>query len=212
MRAVYSPTAPGTNLPSYIASAETPQQFINHQYDFHMNEEPRLKVGPDGDPFRLAMNTVRDAQRMALGDAADDYHDYHMTQGEMLSVWPNFHPWQGFSRIMYRFRPYKSHPDKSVMDVLLLSPWPEDKPKPPPAEPRIINFGESITDAVELGNLARIFAQDLGNMPMVQEGVKTSKSGYVILSEHNETPLRRWHDMYDRWMGLEEVSCVPGEV
>ena len=61
-----------------------------------------------------------------------------------------------------------------------------------------------ISDAPELGQLARIFLQDIGNMPKVQEGLKASRSGYVILGKHNEAPVRHLHDLYDKWMGFED--------
>jgi nitrite reductase/ring-hydroxylating ferredoxin subunit len=201
-----APHAPG--LPGYAAAATTEQQFVDHTFDYHMNEEPKIKVGSNGSGVAAMQDSIREAQRQAMGDAIDDYHVMDMSPGVMISVWPNFHPWGGFSRIMYRFRPYKSDPNKSVMDVLLLAPWEEGKPRPPATTPRIIDFGESIVDAKELGILARIFVQDLGNMVAVHEGLKSSKSGYVILSDHHETQVRRWHDQYDHWMGLEEDSAI----
>jgi hypothetical protein len=70
----------------------------------------------------------------------------------------------------------------------------------------VIDFGESIANAPELGNLARIFVQDLGNIQAVHEGHQTSKNGYVILSDLNEAPLRRWHDMYDHCLGLSTTD------
>jgi hypothetical protein len=33
----------------------------------------------------------------------------------------------------------------------------------------------------------------------------------VILSEHNEAPVRRWHDLYDKWMGFENGDYLAEE-
>ncbi|HKX77369.1 MAG TPA: aromatic ring-hydroxylating dioxygenase subunit alpha [Novosphingobium sp.] len=200
---------PGKTPQGYMPAAETPQQYINQHWDYHLNEDPPMKAGPDDDAGKMIRDSMREFQRQAIGEAADAYHEYHMNPGEMLSLWPNFHPWQAFSRLMYRFRPNKSDPNRCLMDVLLLTPWPDDTPRPAPAKPHFIAAGHSIIEAKELGQLARIFAQDLANMPEVQLGLKSSKSGYVILSDHNEAPLRRWHDQYEKWMGLDESVAAP---
>jgi phenylpropionate dioxygenase-like ring-hydroxylating dioxygenase large terminal subunit len=211
MRTAYPPPTDTAKLPpGYTLPAESAQQYVDHEFDYHMNEDNPVKVGPGDKPGMVVAQYMRELHRQILGDAVDQIHDYHMNGGEMVAVWPNFHPWAGLSRLMYRFRPYKNDPDRSVMDVLLLSPWPEDRPRPPPAEPHVLDFGQAITDAKELGWLARIFVQDLGNIPYVHQGMKASRTGYVILSVHHEAPVRRWHDQYDRWMGLDNADPVAG--
>ena len=89
------------------------------------------------------------------------------------------------------------------MDVIYLSPWPDGVERPPPAPAHVLGPGESIADAPELGQLARIFQQDLANVGQVQSGLESSPTGYVILSNHNEAPVRHFHDLYDKWMGFE---------
>lgn len=198
------PTDQHKSPPGWGTMAEKPQQVINQHYDFHLNEDPLVTAGDNENPDAVINHNVREYYRELLGDAVDEKHDVELRGGEMVSVWPNFHPWGGFSRLVYRFRPYKGEPERSVMDVLLLAPRPRDHPRPPPAPVRVIGPGQSVTDAPELGHLARIFEQDVGNMAFVQEGLRTSHSGYVILSRHNEAPVRKFHDMYDKWMGFEE--------
>ena len=212
MRWTIVPMEPGSKLvPTGLSAAETEQQYVNSHYDFHMNEDPPIKLAEGENGYLKVQETIRETHRKTLGDAIDDYHDYYMNAGEMLMIWPNFHPWQGFTRLMYRFRPYKNDPCQSLMDILLLAPWPEDRPRPEPMKAHVLEPGQPITDAPELGQLARIFAQDLGNIPMVQEGLMTSKNGYVILSNSNEAPLRHWHDRYDMWMGLDNTGGKIGD-
>jgi phenylpropionate dioxygenase-like ring-hydroxylating dioxygenase large terminal subunit len=199
------PTDKYPSPPGYaINLAESDQEVIDSHWDFHLNEESRVKIGPGETAAEVLTREIRDAQRRALGDAVDAYHDIHMSTGEMVSIWPNFHPWGGFSRLAYRFRPYKNDPNRSLMDVLLLAPWPDDRPRPPPAPAHVLGPDQSIAEAHELGGLSRIFQQDLANMPAVQEGVKASGTGYVLLSQHNDAPVRKFHDLYDKWMGFEE--------
>lgn len=182
--------------------SDTEEQYPNSFFDYHLNEDQILLE--DGETGLAAVHKrVREYHRTIIGDEVDQHSDYFMNAAEMQMVWPNFHPWQAFSRLMYRFRPYKNDPLKSVMDVLLLAPWPEDRPRPAPCKAQVLDFGESITDAVGLGQLARIFAQDLANIPFVQKGLQSCQREYVLLSDVLEAPLRHWHDHYNRWMGLD---------
>ena len=41
-------------------------------------------------------------------------------------------------------------------------------------------------------------------MAPTQEGLKTNGLGYVLLAQHNETPVRHFHDLYEKWMGLAD--------
>ncbi|MBV9994532.1 MAG: aromatic ring-hydroxylating dioxygenase subunit alpha [Caulobacteraceae bacterium] len=189
--------------PGYSAAAETEQAAVNPRYDWDLNLDPPLKVQPGEKAIDVLRARSREVLRGVIGEAADDIPDVHLAAGEMCLVWPNLHPWGGLSRLCYRFRPYKSDPNRALMDVLYLSPWPEGVQKPPPAPAHVLGPDETIGDAPELGQLARIFQQDLANVPKVQSGLKTSQLGYVILSDHNEAPVRHFHDLYDRWMGFE---------
>ena len=196
--------------PGWGVAAETEQQVINQHWDYHLNEEPPVTHVPGQPVSELIADRIREFYRAIIGDAVDEYHDVHLWGGEMVHVWPNFHPWGGFSRLVYRFRPYKHDPERSLMDVVLLAPWPKDRPRPPPAPVHQLAPGEPISNAPELGQLARIFLQDIGNMPKVQEGLKTSRQGYVILGQHNDAPVRHLHDLYNKWMGFESGDELAG--
>lgn len=179
------------------------QEFVNQWWDYHLNENPPVEVEDGASGAETVNRTVRDFYRDILGREIDEVHDVHFAGGEMVHVWPNFHPWGGFSRLVYRFRPFKNDPERSVMDILLMAPWPSGRDRPPPAAVRHLALGECITSAPELGQLARIFLQDIGNMVKVQEGLKTSRQGYVVLGVHNDAAVRHFADLYDRWMGFE---------
>ena len=212
MRWAVGPVGPGKKAAiPFMPPGDTEQDYIDGFLDFHRNEEPAVVATDEVSGMDAVHKAGRDYLRTILGDKVDEYLDMFMSPGEMQMVWPNFHPWQNFSRLVYRFRPYKSDPNRSLMDVLLLAPWPEDRPMPPPCPPHVLEHGQPISDAYELGQLARIFSQDLANIPYVHEGLKTCERGYVILSDHNEAPLRHWHDRYDRWMGLDNSDGMIGD-
>lgn len=196
------PTDKNPAKPDWVGYTDDAQAVVDTYYDRNLNEPPAhaLHAGEIG--MAHVFEDVREHYRAVLGDKVDQYHDVEFVAGDMISVFPNFHPWGAFSRIVYRYRPYGSDPNRSIMEVMLFQPWPEDQPKPPPAKIHWLKPGETTIDAPELGQLGRVFLQDIGNMKSQQEGIKTNGNGYVIFSDHNEAPVRHLHDLYEKWMGL----------
>ena len=88
---------------------------------------------------------------------------------------------------------------------MLLAPWPEGKPKPPPVPTRHLSPQDSWTKAPELGALGRILDQDFANLPAVQQGLKTKQPDHVWYSAYQESIIRNFHQIYDRVLGLEEI-------
>ena len=84
------------------------------------------------------------------------------------TVFPNFHPWGAFNRIVYRFRPNGDDHRSSIMECIFLAPYQGERP--PPAPIHWLEEFETFTDAPELGMLGKVFNQDLFNMPKVPEG------------------------------------------
>ncbi len=193
-------------FPGHFNLADTEQAGLDSFFQRNLAEPPDVAAHPGEPSFRTTINHIREFFRGVIGDKIDEYHDVELTGADMFHIFPNFHPWGAFSRLVYRFRPYKGDPDRSIIDMILMAPWPEDRPRPPPAEIHWLKPGETIADAPELGSLARIFLQDIANMPMVQEGLRSIREmqGYIICSSHNEAPVRHIHDWYEKWMGLEE--------
>jgi len=145
----------------------------------------------------------REFLRGILGDEVDEYSDMELNDSTFNDLFPNCHPWGGWIRIIFRFLP-TTNPDESIMDVMLIAPWPKGKPKPPPAKTKELAFEQSWSEAPELGSLARIIDQDCGNVPFIQEALKSKKGGKVWTSGYMESMIRAFHDHYDRYMGLDE--------
>lgn len=202
-----APNSPGDGQkpkPGWATTTDDPQEALDSWCDRNLNEPPPLVAHPGQSPSAEILRRNREYYRTVIGDKIDEYHDAELYGGDMVHVFPNFHPWGAFSRIVYRFRPYRSDPNRAIMDVLLMAAWPEDKPRPPPAEVHWLKPGEDTSATPELGYLARVFMQDIGNMSLVHEGLKTLPQRQVILSDHNEAPVRHFHDLYEKWMGLED--------
>jgi phenylpropionate dioxygenase-like ring-hydroxylating dioxygenase large terminal subunit len=154
--------------------------------------------------WRMMADFNREYLRPLIGEEVEDYSDAELNEQSFNNLFPNFSPWGGWGRIVYRFRPYGDNPDECMMQAMLLAPWPEDKPKPPPKKQRLLGFDDDWTMAPELGGLAKIFQQDCANIPQVQLGLKTKQPPYVWTSGYQESILRNWHRNYDERLGLAE--------
>lgn len=143
--------------------------------------------------------------REVIGDEVDQYSDAELNDGSFNNLFPNLHPWGGWARIVFRFLPNGSNPAESLMDVMMLAPWPEGKPKPPAAKVRILSPDEAWTNAPELGSLAKIIDQDCMNLPFVQEGLKAKQPPYIWYSAYQEGKIRHFHSLYKQWMEMDET-------
>jgi hypothetical protein len=146
----------------------------------------------------------REWLRSVVGDEADQYSDAELNDSTYSTLFPNFAPWGGFGRIVYRWRPNGDNHEECLMELMLLAPWPEGKPKPPPAAIHQLEADEPWTNALELGNLGRIIDQDMINLPKAYLGLKTKQPPSVWMSAYQEGVLRNWHAIYARTLGLPE--------
>jgi len=158
------------------------------------------------DQFRATADFNREYLRGLIGDEADTYCDLELNEQTFNNLFPNFSPWGGWARIIYRFRPNGDNHEECLMQVMMLAPWPEGKPKPPPKQQRFLGPDDHWTEAPELGSLAKIFEQDSGNIPQVYRGMKTKQPPYVWYSAYQESVIRNFHRLYEERLGL-----APGE-
>ncbi len=156
--------------------------------------------------YRGAADFNREFLRTYLGDEVEQFSDAELVEQTFSNLFPNFSPWGGWGRIVYRFRPNGDNPDECLMQAMLLAPWPEGKEKPEPVETRYLSADEPWTDAPELGTLAHVFAQDTGNVPWVHEGLKAKRQPYIWYSGYQEAVIRNFHRNYDKALGLNEVD------
>lgn len=153
--------------------------------------------------YRAHADFVKSFVRTVIGDEVDEYSDAEISEGSYSNLFPNFSPWGGFIRIVYRWRPHGDNPDECIMEIMLLSPWPKDKPKPPSAPVKHLSIDEPWTNAHQLGTFARIMDQDLVNLPRVQAGLKTKNPPYIWYSSYQEGVIRNWHRLYDEKLGIK---------
>jgi phenylpropionate dioxygenase-like ring-hydroxylating dioxygenase large terminal subunit len=158
----------------------------------------RLPAGTSARAFLAA--ATRESLRSTCGtDYVETLCDAELSDSFYYTVFPNFHPWGAFNRIVYRFRPNGDDPDSSLMEVMLLAPYREGE-RPPPAAVHWLGIDEDWTQAPELGFLGRIFNQDAGNLPQVQRGLHALQKPGVTLALHQEAKIRHFHLLLEKWL------------
>jgi nitrite reductase/ring-hydroxylating ferredoxin subunit len=155
------------------------------------------------DMYRQTADFMREYLRGLISGEVEQYSDAELNDQGFNNLFPNFSPWGGWGRIVYNFRPNGDNHEETLMRVMLLAPWPEGKPKPPPRAQRILGADDYWTQAPEIASLAKIFDQDCGNIPYVHRGLKTKKPPYVWMSAYQESIIRAFHRNYEQRLGLK---------
>jgi len=167
-----------------------------------IREDQHLPVEmPDGVSARTFGATLaRERWRTIVGDKVDQMSDAEMMDSLDYTLFPNFHPWGAYNRIMYRFRPNGDDHRSAIMECIFLAPIPANGERPPPAPIHWLEEHETFTDAPELGLLGKVFNQDLFNMPKLQLGLETTFKPGITLANYQESKVRWSHQLLDEWM------------
>jgi hypothetical protein len=85
---------------------------------------------------------------------------------------------------------------------MILKPCPKGQPRPKPAPVLELGLDDSMESAADqLGaGLCAVFEQDMGNLPLVQQGLRASGNGLVQFGRYSEIRLRALHKMIDRYI------------
>ena len=212
------PSTGDTNT-QYDVSAETPH--YNRMITAMGTPSPHLADNVDPDAIIRSMTRAEDGLKVPEGMTAREFaarmrrqmlekrtgNDYSdATCSELVDaiqyhVFPNFFPWGGVGdNLIFRFRPWGG-PDRALMEVMYLSPCPQDKPRPKPAKMRLLAPDEDWLEALdELGPVAAIFHQDMANMPIVQRGLKTMKTPRLTIANYQESRIRHLHRTLEKYV------------
>jgi phenylpropionate dioxygenase-like ring-hydroxylating dioxygenase large terminal subunit len=166
-------TAGGTASP-LLDWSPSEDEMMRAMLDVREDQPLPLPV-TDGTTMRaLGAASSRERWRPAAGAWVDKLSDAEMMDSIDYTLFPNFHPWGAFNRIVYRFRPNGDDYRSAIMEVYFLAPFSGERP--PPAPVKWLEEFETFTAASELGMLAKVFDQDLFNMPRVQAGLESRRS------------------------------------
>jgi phenylpropionate dioxygenase-like ring-hydroxylating dioxygenase large terminal subunit len=188
-------TPNGTPSP-HLRWAPTEQDMFDAMTDRYLDEPPVSDVPSGARARQLTAATARENLQSIVGDNVV-LSDAELTDAIYYTLFPNFHPWGGYNRICYRFRPYGNNPDKSIMECYYLSPFSGERPAPAPTH--WLGEDEPWTNAPELGLLARVFQQDCGNLAQVQAGLHAIQVPETILARYQETKIRHFHYLLEQY-------------
>lgn len=193
-----SMTPNGTPSP-HVRERPSEQELADGVLDLDY-EAPSPVTIPEGSTARTVLaERRRDVLRPVLGEGVDELCDAELMDSFYYTLFPNLHPWGAYNRIVYRFRPLGTDHRQSIMEVMFLEPLPEG-PRPKAAPIHWLGPDEDWVEAPELGMLARVFNQDNFNLPRQQIGLETSARSHVQVSKYNESRLRHFHGLLDRWL------------
>ncbi len=143
---------------------------------------------------------AREQWRETLGDEVEDVSDAEFIDSIYYSVFPNISPWGCFDPIFYRFRPNGDNVEECIHEIMFMLPVKKGEKRPEPAKIHWLDFDDDYVDAPELGMLAKVFNQDVVNLPHVQQGMKSIKSGEIIFANYGETKIRHFHKLLRDWL------------
>ena len=185
------------NLCVWVGGPQVPISEVDQQIAARAAQQ---KVAPKTHA-RIAFSDIqREALRTVVPSIADRIADVEFSS-VFLTLFPNFHPWGSFNKIVYRFRPNGNNHEECIMECIYLAPIPEnDTPYEPCRTIHWLGADDDWTDAPELGMLAKVFNQDIRNLPHVQTGMHTMARDYVQLADYNETKPRHFHMVLEKWL------------
>ena len=86
------------------------------------------------------------------------------------------------------------------MECIYLAPIPEDGEYEPCREIHWLGIDDDWTEAPELGILAKVFNQDIRNLPLVQQGMHATAMENLQLADYNESKPRHFHMLLEEWI------------
>jgi phenylpropionate dioxygenase-like ring-hydroxylating dioxygenase large terminal subunit len=176
----------------------TEDEMLRSMLDVRVDQEPPFQLQEGQTARAAAADAARARWRPVVGDYVEKMSDAELMDSLDYTLFPNFHPWGAFNRIVYRFRPNGDDHRSAIMEVLFLSPFSGERP--PPATIRHLGVNEPWTTAPELGMLAKVFDQDVFNMAKVQRGLETTFKPGITLANYQESKIRWLHDTLGKWV------------
>lgn len=189
-------TPNGTPSP-HLRWQPTEQELFDSVTMRELDQPPGPQVPPGMTARAMMAAGARSGLQKLLGEEVV-ISDAEVADSIYYTLFPNFHPWGGYNRINYRFRPFDDQHDKCLMECYYLSPFSGSRPAP--ASMHFLEEDEPWTNAPELGLLAKVFTQDSFNLPQVQAGLAAAQFDEVMLANYQETKIRHFHGLLSRWM------------
>ena len=177
---------------------QTDDDILRYMLDIRVDEENFVSLDPGQSARAASASAARERWRPVVGDSVDSWSDAEFIDNIDYTLFPNFHPWGAYNRIVYRFRPNGDDHTTALHEIFLLAPF--DGERPMPAATTFLGADDSYTQAPELGMLGKVFDQDGFNMPMVHKGLRQSAKKGSTLSLYQEAKVRWLHKLLGEWV------------
>ncbi len=188
--------------PSF-ADQFTEQDSMDDMMKLAGNEEiPQVAPGQTARE-KLAEITLPVANEQVGEDLSGTATMSELMDSNLYLLFPNFAPWAGYPTVItYRHRPNGDDHNSCIMDVYLLTRYPEGSEPPADAPTRRLGIDEPFADAADVlgAGLAGVFEQDGANLPQVQKGMYASRKGTVTLGNYQEVRIRHFHQTLDKYL------------
>ncbi len=163
---------------------------------------------PELAPGQTAREKLAEISLPGVSEANGEDLSARATMSELMDstlylLFPNFAPWAGYGTIInYRHRPNGDDVDSCIMDIFLLTRYPEGTEPPEDAATVRLGINQPFADAADVmgAGLARVFEQDAANLPQVQKGLKASRKGTITLGNYQEVRIRHFHQTLDKYL------------
>jgi len=170
--------------------------------------EDRIEIDP-GDEYQ-ARRVLAEANRKGFGETfgqdLSEASDTELLDNFTYNIFPNFSPWLGFMpTLVYRWLPGETA-DYSTMEIRLLSPRAAgEKDLPRSVEKVVIPDDEPFSWATDVmgEELAKVFDQDMANLPHVQTGMKNLTNGKMQLGSYQDSRVRHFQNTLMKFMNGE---------
>ncbi len=187
----------------HMAEEPTEQDMLDTMMTRSLDGPPTMEV-PEGMTARELLGQLGRMGLQATVPSVGKVSDAELADSIYYTVFPNFHPWGAYNKIVYRFRPNGSDAQSCIMEVMYLVPFRGRRPAP--AKVHWLGDDEDWTKAPELGFLSRVFNQDTFNLGQVQKGLRAAAHEEVTYGLYQETKIRHFHSLLDQWIGESEAG------
>ena len=126
--ALITPAATPSPLLDWAPDDET---ILRYALDVRLDEELFITAKEGGTARSAMADATRSKWRPIVGELSMSGRRRDVDNLD-YTLFPNFHPWGAFNRIVYRFRPNGDDHRSSIMEAPFLAPFEGDRPPPAP--------------------------------------------------------------------------------
>ena len=162
-------------------------------------DEERYISLADGQTAReVSAAAARERWRPVVGDMVDEWCDAEFIDNIDYTLFPNFHPWGAYNRIVYRFRPNGDNHREALMDVYLLAPFSGERP--PAGRDHLPRRRRRVDRRARTRHAGQgVLPGQLQHADGAEGPRDDSKAG-VTLANYQESKVRWMHDLLGRWV------------